>query len=143
MKKYLFCSVLPHINQPKTSREQDRPFLTLRTRKNNEKLKLSSTNKTHVHFLLVIFDALRLYSVTEKSKFLCAIFRILIHSGLKILKISFYPVKSWSVNIIKLSSSYNKFRRVVFKTVPLIPKSIFTGEYQYQYTCCFILIFHI
>ena len=121
-------------------------FLTLRTRKNNEKLKLSSTNKTHVHSLLVTFDVLRLYAVTEKSKFLCAIFRILIHSGVKILQISFlwlYPVKSWSVNVIKLSSSYNKFRRVVFKRVPLIPKSIFTGGYQYQYTCCFILIFHI
>ena len=42
-------------------------FLTLRTRENNEKLKLLSTNKTHLYFLLVIFDALRPYVVTKKS----------------------------------------------------------------------------
>ena len=64
-------------------------FLTLRTRENNEKLKLSSTNKTHYYSLLVTFDVLRLYTVTEKSKFFCAMFRILIHSDPKILQISF------------------------------------------------------
>ena len=63
-------------------------FLTLRRGENNEKLKLSSTNKTHVYSLLVTFDVLRLYVVTEKSEFLCAIFRILIHSDPKILQIS-------------------------------------------------------
>ena len=61
------------------------PFLTPRTRKNNEKLKLSSTNKTHVYSLLVTFDVLRLYVVTKKSQFLCAIFYILIHSNPKTL----------------------------------------------------------
>ena len=61
----------------------------LRTRENNEKLKLSSTNKTHVYSLLVTFDVLRLYVITEKSKFFCAIFRILIHSDPKILQIFF------------------------------------------------------
>ena len=64
-------------------------LLTLRTRENNEKLKLSSTNKTHVSSLSVTFDVLRLYKVTEKSKFFCAIFRILIHTDPKILQISF------------------------------------------------------
>ena len=44
------------------------PSLTLRTReKKNEKVKRSPTNKTHLHFLLVIFDVLRLYVVTKKS----------------------------------------------------------------------------
>ena len=38
-------------------------FLTLRTRENNEKLKLLSTNKTHFYSLLVIFDVLRAYVV--------------------------------------------------------------------------------
>ena len=43
-------------------------FLTLRTHENSKKLKLSSTNKTHVYPLLVIFDVLRRpYAVTEKS----------------------------------------------------------------------------
>ena len=65
------------------------PFLTPETRENNEKLKLSSTNKTHIYSLLVTFDVLRLYVVTEKSNFLCAIFRILIHSDPKLLQISF------------------------------------------------------
>ena len=64
-------------------------FLTLRLRENNEKLKLSSTNKTHVYFLLVIFDMLRLYVVTNKSIFLRTIFRTLNHSDPKILQISF------------------------------------------------------
>ena len=64
-------------------------FLTLRLRENNEKLKLSSTNKTHVYFLLVIFDMLRLYVVTNKGIFLRTIFRTLIHSDPKILQISF------------------------------------------------------
>ena len=121
-------------------------FLTLVTCENNDKLKLSFTNKTIFCPLLVTFDVLRLYVVTEKSKFLCAIFRVLIHSDPKILQISFlqpFSVKTWSVNVIKLSSSYKTFRRVVLQRHSLIPKSIFTGEYQYQYTCCFILIFHI
>ena len=46
-------------------------FLTLRTLENNEELKLSFTNKTHVYSFLVIYDVLRLYVrlyvVTEKS----------------------------------------------------------------------------
>ena len=36
-----------------------------------------------------------------------------------------------------------KFHRVLLQRHPLILKSIFTGEYQYEYTCCFILIFYI
>ena len=64
-------------------------FLTLRMRENNDKLKLSSTNKTLFYSLLITFDVLRLYVVTEKSTFLCAIFRILINSDPKILQISF------------------------------------------------------
>ena len=39
----------------------------LNKHKNNEKWKLSSTNKTRVHFLLVSFDVLRLSVVTEKK----------------------------------------------------------------------------
>ena len=42
-------------------------FLTLRTGENNEKLKLLSTIKTHFYSLLVTFDVLRPYVVTEKS----------------------------------------------------------------------------
>ena len=64
-------------------------FLTPGTRVNNEKLKRPSTNKTNVYSFLVTFDVLRLYLVTKKSKFLCAIFRILIHSDPRILQISF------------------------------------------------------
>ena len=64
-------------------------FLTLRRRENNQKLKLSSTNKTRFHSLLVTFDVVRLYVVTAKSQFLCAIFRALIHSNPKIRQISF------------------------------------------------------
>ena len=90
MKKYLFCRVLPHINSQKLRGNGiGIPFLTPRTRENNEKLKLSSTNKTHVYSLLVTFDVLRLYVVTKKSKFFGVIFRILIHSGPKILQIFF------------------------------------------------------
>ena len=63
-------------------------LLTLTMRENNEKLKLSSTNKTHVCSLLVTLDVQRLYVVTEKSKFFCAILRILIRSDPKILQIS-------------------------------------------------------
>ena len=62
-------------------------FFTLRTRENNEKLKLSSTNKTRF-FLLVTFDV-DVCSNQKKSKFLCAIFCILIHSDPKSLHISF------------------------------------------------------
>ena len=132
MKKYLFCRVLPHINSQKLRGDGiGIPFLTLGTRENNEKLKLSSTNKTHVYSLLVTFDMLRLYVVTDKNNFLCEIFRILIHSD------------PWSANVIKLSPSYEKFRRVVLQGYFLFPKNIFTGEYQYQYTCSFILIFRI
>ena len=65
------------------------PFLTLRPCEIDEKLKLWSTNKTHVYFLLVTFDVLKLYVVTDKSKCLCAIFHNLIHSNPKILQISF------------------------------------------------------
>ena len=147
MKKYLFCRVLPHINSQKLRGDGiGIPFLTLGTRENNEKLKLSSTNKTHVYSLLVTFDMLRLYVVTDKNNFLCEIFRILIHSDPKILQISFlqpFSVKTWSANVIKLSPSYEKFRRVVLQRHFLFPKNIFTGEYQYQYTCSFILIFRI
>ena len=50
-------------------------FLTFRRRENNEELKLSFTNKTHVCSLLITSDVLRLYVVTKKSQFLCAIFR--------------------------------------------------------------------
>ena len=90
MKKYLFCRVLPYVSSQKLRGNGiGIPFLTPRTRENNEKLKLSSTNKTHVYSLLVTFDVLRLYVVTKKSKFFCAIFRILIHSDPKILQISF------------------------------------------------------
>ena len=96
MKKYLFCRVLPHINSQKLRGNGiGIPFLTPRTHQNNEKLKLSSTNKTHVYSLLVTIDVLRLYVVTEKSKFLCTTFRILIHSDPKILQISF--LKPFSV----------------------------------------------
>ena len=42
-------------------------FLTFKTRENNEKLKLLSTNKTHFYSLLVTFDVLRPYIVTEKK----------------------------------------------------------------------------
>ena len=63
-------------------------FLTLSTRENNEKFKLSSTTKTHVYSLLVTFDVLRLL-VTEKSKLICTIFCILLHSDTKIQQISF------------------------------------------------------
>ena len=130
MKKYLFCRVLPHINSQKHRGSGiGIPFLTLKTRQNNEKLKLSSTNKTHVYSLLVTFDVLRLYVVTN------AIFSILIHSDHKILQVSFlqpFSLKTWSANVIKLSSSCKKFRRVVLHRLYLIPKSIFTGEYQYQ-----------
>ena len=52
-------------------------------------------------------------------------------------------VKTWSADVIKLSWSYKNICRVVFKRLPLISKSIFTWENQYQYTCCFILILHI
>ena len=147
MKKYLLCRVLPHLNSQKLRWNRiSIPLLTPRQRQNNEKLKLSSPNKTHVYFLLVTFDVLRLYVVSKKSKFFCTIFRILIHSNPNILQISFlqlFSLKTRSTNVIKLSSSCKKFRRVVLHRIPLIPKSIFTGEYQYQYTCCFILIFHI
>ena len=68
MQKYWFCRVLPHVNQPKTSRKEiSKLFLSLRSRRNNEKLKLLSRNKTHVHSILVTFDVLRLYVVTEKN----------------------------------------------------------------------------
>ena len=81
MKKYLFCRVHPKINSQKLRGNGiGVPFLTPRTRENNEKLKLSFTNKAQVYSLLVTFDVLRLYVVTETSNFLCAIFRILIHS---------------------------------------------------------------
>ena len=90
MKNYLFCRILPHINnQTLQGNGIGIPILTPRTRENNEKLNLISTNKTHVYSLLVTFDVLRMYVVTEKSKFLCAIFRILIHSDPTFLQISF------------------------------------------------------
>ena len=39
---------------------------------------------------------------------------------------------------------FDFFPRIYLKQLPLIPKSIFTGEYQqHQYTCFFILAFHI
>ena len=39
---------------------------------------------------------------------------------------------------------FDFFSRIYLKQLPLIPKSIFTGEYQqHQYTCFFILAFHI
>ena len=47
--------------------EIDMRLTTLRTRKNKEKLKLSSTNKTHVYSFIVTFDMLRPHVVTEKS----------------------------------------------------------------------------
>ena len=83
-------------------------FLTLKARENNEKLKLSSTNKTHVYSLLVNFDVLRLYVVTEKSYFLGSLCYILIYSNPQILQICFlqpFSVKTWRVNLIKLSSN--------------------------------------
>ena len=43
--------------------------LTLRTCENNEKLKLSSTNKTCTYSSLEMFDLLRPYTVIEKSWF--------------------------------------------------------------------------
>ena len=86
----LFCRILSHINSQKVPGNWiGIPFLTRRTRQNNEKLKLLSTNKTHVYSLLATFDVLRLYVVTKKSRFFCAIFRILIHSDPEILQISF------------------------------------------------------
>ena len=79
---------------------------------------------------------------------------------IQIQQISF--LKHFLANMIKFFSSYKKFRRAEFKRrscnskifrffsriylkqLPLIPKSIFTGEYQqHQYTCFFILAFHI
>ena len=119
------------------------PLLTLRTRENSKELKLSSKNKTHVYSLLVTFDVLRVYVITEKSEFLCAVFRILIYSDPKILQMSFllsFSDKTWPAVVIKLLPSYKKFRRDFFKKLSLIPKRIFNGEYLYQYTCCFILI---
>ena len=114
MKKYLFCRVLPHINQPKTSGNGiSKLFLPLRRHENNEKLKLSSTTRTRAHPLLVTFDVLRLHVVTEKNQFRCAIFRILIYSNPKILQISF--LKPFLASVIKFFSSYKKFRRAVFK----------------------------
>ena len=123
-------------------------------------MKLSSTIKTRAHPLLVTFDVPRLHVVLKKNQFRCAIFRILIYSNPKILQISF--LKPFLASVIKFFSSYKKFRRAVFKRrfcnsksfwfffriylkeLPLIPKSIFTGEYQqHQYTCFFILAFHI
>ena len=124
-------------------------------------MKLSSTIKTRAHPFLVTSDVLRLHVVTKKNQFRCAIFRILIYSNPKILQISF--LKPFLASVIKFFSSYKKFRRAVFKRrsciskifwfiffriylkqLPLIPKSIFTGEYQqHQYTCFFILAFHI
>ena len=83
-------------------------FLTLKTRENNEKLKLLSTNKTHVYSLLVIFDVLRLYVVTEKICFLGSLFCILIYSNAQILQICFLQpssVKTCRANVIKLSSN--------------------------------------
>ena len=121
-------------------------FLTLRRCENSKKLKLSLEHKTRVYSSLLTFDMLRLCEVTEKSHFVCEMFRILIHSNPKILQISFlqlFSVEAQWENVIKAQSSYKTFRGVVFKRLHLIPKSIFTGEYQYQYTCCFILIFHI
>ena len=86
--------------------------------------------------------------------------RILIYSNPKILRISF--LQHFLASVIKFFSSYKRFRRAVFKRrscnsknfwffsciylkqLPLIPKSIFTGEYQqHQYTCFFILAFRI
>ena len=96
----------------------------------------------------------------KKNQFRCAIFRILIYSNPKILQISF--LKPFLASVIKFFSSYKKFRRAVFKRrscdskifwfffhiylkqLPLIPKSIFSGEYQqHQYTCFFIPAFLI
>ena len=57
MKKYLFCRVLPHMNQQKTSGNETRILLlTLGRCENNGKLKLSSTNKRRVHSLLLTFN---------------------------------------------------------------------------------------
>ena len=69
MNKYLLSHhVLHHINKPKTSGNKiGILFLFLKRRENYEKLKLSPTNKTRVNFLLVTFDVLRLYIVTEKK----------------------------------------------------------------------------
>ena len=114
-------------------------LLTSRTCENNEKMKLSSTNKTHVYFLLVLFDVLRRYVATKKS-FCVQYFILRLIQIIKFCKsLSYSPFRL--TNVIKLSSSHKRFCRVVFKRLPLIPKSIFTGEYQHLYTCCFILIF--
>ena len=122
MKKYLFGRVLPHINSQKLRGNGfDIPFLTPRT--------VLSTNKTHVYSLLVTFDVLRLEP--KQVNVFCAIFRILIHSDPKILQISFlqpFSVKTRSANVIKLTPSQKKFRRVVLQRHSLIPKSIFTGN---------------
>ena len=102
-------------------------------------MKLSSTNKTHVYFLLVLFDVLRRYVATKKS-FCVQYFILRLIQIIKFCKsLSYSPFRL--TNVIKLSSSHKRFCRVVFKRLPLIPKSIFTGEYQHLYTCCFILIF--
>ena len=90
MNKCLFCCILSHINSQKLRvRGISIPLPNPRMRQNNEKLKLSSTNKTQVYSLLVTFDMLRLYAIQKKVNFLCAIFHILIHSHIKILQISF------------------------------------------------------
>ena len=119
-------------------------FLNLGRRENSDKLQLVSTNKTDVYSLLVTFDVLWLHVATKKKINLCEQYFVfwfiqILNSSNLFLIVVFG--KTWSANGIKLSPSYKKFRRVVFKRAPLIAKSIFIREYQHQYTCCFILHF--
>ena len=91
-------------------------FLTLKKRENNEKMHIDKES-TRSFFIYNFWCAMNVCSY-QKSRFLRAILRILIHPNPNILQISFLPSflwKTWLANVIKLSSSYKKFRRVVFK----------------------------
>ena len=105
-------------------------FFTFRTSKNNEKLKLSSTNKTHVYSLLVTFDV-HVCSNRKEVDFCVQFFKFWFMQILKFCKslfIAVFDIKAWSANVIKLSSNYKKFCRVVFKRLSFIRKSIFKGN---------------
>ena len=114
-------------------------FFTLRTRENNEKLKLLSTDKTYVYSLLVTFYV-HVCINQKKGNFCVQYFVFWFIQILKFCKsLSYSPFrqkKTWSANVIRLSATYKKFRWVISKRFD-------SKKHFYRVLPSFILIFNI
>ena len=109
--------------------------------------KCTSTKKAHVHSLFITFDVLWMYVVTKKVGFYEQYFVfwfIQILTFCKSLAYRHFCEKLGWQMWLNFPQVTKNFAGLFFRErLPLIPKSISAGEYQYQCTCCFILIFHI